>query len=1143
MWLEPLGALGLGGLRLGGLRLGALGLGGLRLGGLRLGALGLGALVLAALTLLTPNFATAQETPATPVLDEPDLRDDAPGYEGSGMDGVDARLVAEGDQHLKELEGLPILAVSVETLGQRFEDQVEVRSVEIGRPLRAHVARAALREVLASNRFAHAYADARPYEDGVILRLVAVPRRIIAGIRIEGSKLDNDTMMRAAQLSEEGEITEPEVRRIRERLEAFHRRYGYDDAKIDIATKDTDDDMEVLVTITIEPGERQVVARRVFVIEPELDAVLGPTKHDYAVQAGDPIDGDALIEADNAMVERLREEGFYDAIVLHRLLADEGSNYLYVYLQTGPRYRLLFSGNRRRDAEDLTEALAVERSGVDTTSEALEERLSGWYRDRGFYDVRISVTRVATGARTVDGTPAEVELAFHIIEGPTVVVARRFFTCMPANPPEGLTAEELSDEMDAVLEETLPELPLFHAIDELAIDETLSSNGGGHRADSRQLAPAVTYTRESYAKAIEQLKSLLESRGYLDAEVGPPSVIRAECDPLARAGSCNPLPLPPIPPAACASDSRGLPLPEPPLPERLTCVPDPARSIRCAPELVIHLPIQLGPQMELYDVVFEGNDKVSSHVLQLLAGFPLGAPFSNIELDAARARILGIYKDLGHAYATVRTEVDYSPDRTRARARFIINEHDPVIIDAYHVRGAERTDKDLIISRLALCRDLEACSDKEKYFKQNLVRQSEEQIATLGTFSSVSVALEDPEVPQGRKRVVITVTELPAQYIEPSGGFFTGEGFRVGFEYGHRNMFGQAISATARLQFSILPEFLILDDEIRDNYREFTLSERLERRNTLTVRFPDVGLGPKVDLVINGVDARDIQRDFGLSREALFPTLGFKPIREVSLQFGASTEVNDVELFGAEDVQGAIRDNPTLANLLRVPDGRTIAFAQRLSGSWDRRDKALAATRGTFVTSAVEHVTATPLDDTSEFNSEFLKLTGRFAGYIPLSKGGWAIALSVAGGYNLQLTDASLTYPDRLFYLGGVNNIRGFLLDSVVPEDVAERIRQGEIVIDEVGVRGGDVYWNPRAELRIPLTDLFSMGVFLDAGNLWSAPESITGLEDFLVLRYAAGGGVRLETPLGPVALDYGFNLVRNDWEDIGALAFSIGLF
>jgi len=1101
------------------------------------------ALVAATILLLaTASWAQLADPTSSPKTPPAPASQGSP--ESLGLEEVDARLVSEGRDHLKALDGLPILAVSVETTGTLFEARKEtVSSVEIGRPLRAHVARAALRELLATGRYAQAHADARPYEDGVILRLVVVPRRIIAAIRVEGAELDTELMNRAAELSEKSEITERSLDRAKKDIAAFYALHGYDRAVIEVTANDTDDEMEVLLDIEIDAGRRTEVTQRIFVIEPALDRVVGETKHEYAVERGDPVDEDVLVEADNEMVDLLREQGFYDAQVKHRVLRrptkdGSGTNaFLYIYLQTGPRYRFVFEGNRRRDDDDLEQALGFDQGSVDTNPDALAEQLVAWYRDRGFYDARVKAERVDVS----EG--AEVELRFAIEEGVPVRVVSRLFTCLPADAPDGLSADDLSDEINAVLGDNLPEMPLFHAVDEPATDTVFQAHSAGGRAEARRLEPAATYTPEAYERAVEHLKALLDSRGYLNAEVGPISVLRAECDPYARGGNCDPLPLPEVPPSACATDGRNLPIAESALPERFTCVPDPARSLRCAPEMTLHIPIQLGPQMTLYDIVFEGNERVSPWVLQTLADFPLGSPFSNIELDAARSRVLSVYKNSGYAYATVRTKVDYSPDRTRARARFIINEHEPVIIDGYEVRGANNTDEDLILSRLALCQDLESCTDQERYYRQNLVRQSEEQIATLGTFSSVSIALEDPEVPQGRKRVIITVTELASQYIEPSGGFSTGQGFRLGFEYGHRNAFGQAISITARLQFSILPDFLILDDEVRRNYQTFTLSERLERRNTIAVRFPSIGLGPKVDLVVNGVDARDNQRDFGLSREALFPTLNYTPVRNVTLQLGVSTEVNDVTLFGADSVEGAIRDNPSLARLLRVPDGRTIAFAQRLGATWDRRDKPLAATRGTFVNAAVEHVTALPLDNSSEFKSEFLKFTSRVAGYIPLGDDGFAIALSVAGGYNLQLTSYSLTYPDRLFYLGGVNDIRGFLLYSVVPEDIAQRIRQGEITIDEVGVRGGDVYWNPRAELRIPLTDLFSAGIFLDTGNVWTSPDSITSPKDFFTLRYAAGGGIRLETPLGPVALDYGFNLVRNDWEDIGALAFSIGLF
>ncbi len=1061
--------------------------------------------------------------------------------EQSGFDEISPAVIARGLENLELLEGLPVRAVSVEELGKLWRGATPKPSaVKVGDPLTAALARAALREVLSSGRHAQAYADARPYEDGAILRLVVLPRRLVAGIKVQGGVLDLRRTLDAAELGEGVEITEPRLREMIDDLERHYERHGYDDAKIDIRTNNTAEEMEVLLEIDIVPGERRSISRRIFVIEPKFDRVLGEAlKKQYDVEAGDPVDEDELRDADNDMADELRAAGFVHAAVKHRAVRKGKDTFLFVYLETGPLFQFVFSGNKRQSDDDLRDALDLNAVVLDASAEALGDRITSYYRNRGYLDVQ-----VATAVRPL-GDGAVNEVRFDIVEGDAVRVHKRLFPCLPKDAPDDLSADDLGDVLDATLAAELPDMPLLHEIDEKLFDGAFS--GGGGRAESRRLEPAITYTEEAYEKALKQLEELLHSKGYLDAVVGPLSVIRAECDPFARGGKCVPLALPAYPAPKCPRDALNLPVPREPLDEAFTCKPDPVRSVRCAPTMVLDIPVQLGPKMRLYDVVFEGNKVFQAKELLEIAAFPLGAPFSGSELDAAQARILEAYKNKGYAYATVRTAVDYSPDRTRARARFAISEQKPVIIDSYEVRGAERTDADLILARLALCRKLDECQGEERYFKRNLVRESEEQIATLGTFSSVAIALEDPHVPQERKRVIITVTELKSQYIEPSLGFFTGDGIRGGVEYGHRNIAGQAISLTVRLEFAFLPEFLILNEDVKENYADFTVSERLERRNTGSLRFPDVGLGPRVDVVINGVDARDNQRDFGLTREALFPTLNWRPIRNLSLQLGVSTELNDVTLFGADSVSSAILANPSLRNLLRVPDGRTIAFAQRLAFTWDNRNKPLAATSGTLLTSTLEHVTALPLDeDTPEanrFNSEFLKVRAQTAGYIPLGATGVALALSLSGGVNIQLTSDSKTYPDRLFYLGGVNTIRGFQLDEVVPEDIAQQINDGSITIDDVGVRGGDVFVNPRAELRIPLTDLLSTGIFLDTGNVWSKIESIDEVTDLLKLRYTAGAGLRIETPLGPIAFDGGFKLVRNEWEELFAFHFSIGLF
>ena len=89
--------------------------------------------------------------------------------------------------------------------------------------------------------------------------------------------------------------------------------------------------------------------------------------------------------------------------------------------------------------------------------------------------------------------------------------------------------------------------------------------------------------------------------------------------------------------------------------------------------------------------------------------------------------------------------------------------------------------------------------------------------------------------------------------------------------------------------------------------------------------------------------------------------------------------------------------------------------------------------------------------------------------------------------------------------------------------------------------RSGDAFVLFRAELRFPLYGQLHGGVFSDLGNLWAQPERLNPFD----LRPTAGFGLRLSTPVGPIALDWGFNLARRRALDerSSALHFSIGLF
>ncbi len=350
-----------------------------------------------------------------------------------------------------------------------------------------------------------------------------------------------------------------------------------------------------------------------------------------------------------------------------------------------------------------------------------------------------------------------------------------------------------------------------------------------------------------------------------------------------------------------------------------------------------------------------------------------------------------------------------------------------------------------------------------------------------------------------------------------------------------------------------MPDFLIFDPTVRAHFQALPLQQRLERQDTVSVELPEIGLGALFPFGVDLIDVRDNSRDFGLTKDAAIVTQSYRPTTRFVTQVGGSLERNDAKIFAGETIEQYLEANQSFGPRLRVPDGTTFAIAERASVTWDRRDNPFDATRGTFAFASVEHVHAIPIAESENTPiSDFVRLQSRIAGYIPLADNGLSLALSFRWGQNVQLISGSKTYPDRLFFMGGVDSLRGFLQESLIPEDVAEQILRDEkranqpgvdpnslLTPDKVAIRGGDLLLNPRVELRIPLVGALQTAVFLDTGNLWLDPKTV----DPLKLRYAAGTGLRAATPVGPLALDVGFNLDRRDWEDPFAFHFSIGLY
>ncbi|HYQ14122.1 MAG TPA: POTRA domain-containing protein, partial [Polyangiaceae bacterium] len=906
-------------------------------------------------------------------------------------------------------------------------------------------------------------------------------------MRVSGGVLPDDALLRAIGVQVGRELTADDLERIERRLQGEHARHGFPGARATVTAIDTDDPLRVALRIDLVPGPPQRIDQRRFFAwpdpnEPVLHGLLGQ----YEMNRGDRADEDQLEAADRKFESLLRARGFHRATVAHELQTDaHGKLVLAVNVRADQRIVISFEGNRLFDDDELLAVLELEETD-DRSPETLAEKLRQHYLTRGRLDVEVS-----PHVRTRLGSPVS-DLVFTLREGEPLHVSARHYPCLTAFKPAQVDAE-----IDSFLAE-LPGGELLGPIDPRATEPAYGpTHSAAMRHAPRDFNPYGYYVPDVYDKAIDHLRDLYRSEGYLSASVGPLSVVRRTCDRRSPPGQCLPSGPEPAPQVACNYDDIGLPLELTPLDGALGCVPDPKRGKHCSTEASLYLPIRLGPRTFLHDVSFEGNRALVEDRLFKASELELNVPLSQAELDRARRRILDAYAEEGFAFADAEVELDLSPDHTRGRARFVISERERVRVSRIVIKGAVVTSERLIRSRLAL--------EAGGIYRRSLVRRTEERLATLGVFGSISVGFEDPYVPARQKVVIISVEERLAQYVDVRPGLSSGEGFRISFEYGHRNLGGEAVAFTLRTQLNFLPQQFIIEEDVRRKHE--AVDTRFGRHNSASVEFPDIGLGPLFRLNVEAIDVRDNARDYSLVKDAFIPTLRFRPERRLSAQVGTSLELNTATILG--DTGGLvdyIRQSGQLSTF-RVPEGTTFVLAQRMSATWDQRDVPLDATSGFLISGSIEHVHAKPVGDTANLAasssgtgpfdpvvSDFMQYTSRIAGYIPLGKHGMALALSFRWGLNSQLIERSHTYPDRLFFMGGVDTIRGFTQDSLIPEDIAQQLLDAHalaksdpgdnqlLTVDRILIRGGDIFVNPRAELRIPLTNSIQTALFLDSG-------------------------------------------------------------
>jgi len=186
----------------------------------------------------------------------------------------------------------------------------------------------------------------------------------------------------------------------------------------------------------------------------------------------------------------------------------------------------------------------------------------------------------------------------------------------------------------------------------------------------------------------------------------------------------------------------------------------------------------------------------------------------------------------------------------------------------------------------------------------------------------------------------------------------------------------------------------------------------------------------------------------------------------------------------------------------------------------DRRDNPLYPRRGYQVLANVE-IASDNFGGSANFQR--VELGGSY--HIPLNDSEW-IHLGLRHGFVATSGSTSNNLPfTRRFFPGGPDSIRGYQEGEAAPRNA-----QGKII-------GAETYTSANVEFEQGITPKWSVVGFVDGVEFAEHLDAYPG--DTAL--FSAGGGLRWRTIVGPVRLEYGYNLNPRPRDPMGTIQFSLG--
>jgi outer membrane protein insertion porin family len=494
----------------------------------------------------------------------------------------------------------------------------------------------------------------------------------------------------------------------------------------------------------------------------------------------------------------------------------------------------------------------------------------------------------------------------------------------------------------------------------------------------------------------------------------------------------------------------------------------------------IEIPVAEGERYRVSSVEVTG-DLLDNHdrLVKQLQSKP-NDYFGREKLREDMDKISKSYMDQGYAFTTVDPIVKRDAEERTASVDFDVKKKEIVHIGRVTITGNTKTRDKVIRRELKLA--------EGDLFSSTKLERSINNLRKLDFFEDVEITPTDTEQ-SDIMNLNVKVKEKLTGSISAGGGYSSDDGLFTSGEITQRNLFGNG-------------QYIGLKGYLGQKAQRYVLS------------FTEPYMFDRP--ITGGIDLFNWLREYP---DFTQDSAGFR-VRS-GYRFGNYSRLAGFYTFSDALVTSAPIGAPPI---IVQQEGRQITSSITAALERDSTDHPFLPTRGMVSMASIQW--ASPA---LGGQSNFMKAEIHHGIFIPLF---WKFVGYVRGefGYiNILGADDNTSVPlyDR-YFLGGINSLRGFKWATVGPYD-------GPYII------GGTNYGLGTVELLFPLIESIGMrGVFFyDAGNAFLT------MQDFSInaFRTDAGAGIRWNSPLGPLRIEWGYNLQPQPGESKYQFQFSAGAF